>query len=291
MTADDGGTGPGVGARSDVGGGAPFSVSSGARSGADSDAPSGVANGARSGIVYLCVPSGDLEAACPAEGGLAAYLSADEVGAAGRFTRAGDRLDYAASHALFRLLAAYRLGLPPADAASLAVARLCSGCGSPEHGKPGVPGVSLSLSRSHGVVMAAAAPAGMPVGADIELVPDTLFKAFDDYVASPGERAGLQHRDVDPRLALWTAKEAVLKAAGLGLAVAPAAVHLAPAGGPLLRADCPDVPQVDGLLATAVPAPKGYKAAVSAGSGFPPVQLALSVVFGSDVFGPGRSPK
>ncbi len=282
MTADDGGTGSGVGTRAGIGSGASFSVGSGARA--------GVVNGARSGVVYLCVRSGDLEAACPAEGGLAAYLSADEVRAAGRYTRAGDRLDYAASHALFRLLAAYRLGLPPADAAGLAVARLCSGCGSPEHGKPGVEGASLSLSRSHGVVMAAAAPAGIPVGADIELVPDTLFKTFDDYVASPGERGGLQHRDVDPRLALWTAKEAVLKAAGLGLAVAPAAVHLAPAGGSLLRADCPHVPQVHGLLATAVPAPRGYKAAVSAGSGFPPDQLALSDMFGSDASGPGRLP-
>lgn len=248
--------------------------------------PGGSLNAAAggSGVVYIAVVSRDVEAACAGTGGLGAFLSYEESSAASRFTRAGDRLDYAASHALFRLLGAYRLGLHPRDAAGLSVTRHCVGCGSAEHGKPAIDGVSLSLSRSRGAVMAAAGPAGAPVGADIEHMPDSLFSGFDQYVASPAERLQLTHGDLAPRLQLWSAKEAVLKAAGLGLAVSPSAVHLAPADstvpehlpGAVVAAVCPGLPAVHGLLATATAAPAGYKAAVSAGAGLPPARLPLS---------------
>ncbi|WP_285241694.1 4'-phosphopantetheinyl transferase superfamily protein [Pseudarthrobacter sp. MEB009] len=233
------------------------------------------------GTVFLSALSRDLELACAPTGGLAAYLSPAEAESARKYTRAGDRLDYAASHALFRLLAARQLGRQPLAARHLQVTRSCAGCGSTAHGKPEVAGLSLSLSRSHGAVMAAAGPAGTPVGADIELVPGNLFKGFDDYVASTDERLGLAPQDVPARLRLWVAKEAVLKAAGLGLAVTPAAVHLAPvdAGTPertLLRADCPGTPQVHGLTAAAVAAPDGYAAAVSAASDLPAATLPLA---------------
>ncbi len=238
-----------------------------------------------SGVVFLAVLTRNLESACAPAGGLRTFLSPAEVSSAGRFRRAEDRLDYAASHVLFRLLAARWLGLPPLDAAGLGVTRYCIGCGSSQHGKPAVDGVSLSLSRSHGAVMAAAGPAGAPVGADIELVPDGLFDGFADFVAAPGERGQLRSKGIPGRLRLWVAKEAVLKAAGLGLAVEPSTVHLTPAGGTLLLADCPGRPEVHGLTASPVPAPAGYRAAVSAGSGLPPDPLALS-----DVFGSGRLP-
>ena len=237
--------------------------------------------GTGSGVVFLSVLSRNLESACAGAGGLQTFLSPAEVNAAGRFRRAEDRLDYAASHVLFRLLAARWLGLPPRDSAGLVVTRLCTGCGSSQHGKPTVDSVSLSLSRSHGAVMAAAGPTGTLVGADIELIPDGLFDGFDDFVATPEEREQLHSQGVAGRLRLWVAKEAVLKAAGLGLAVPPAAVHLTSAGGTLREADCPGRPEVHGLTVRPVPAPEGYLAAVSAGSGVPLVPLALADMFGS----------
>ncbi|WP_426767056.1 4'-phosphopantetheinyl transferase family protein [Pseudarthrobacter sp. 1G09] len=221
------------------------------------------------GTVFLTVFSADLEAACEPIGGLTACLSPAEAQSARRFARPGDRLDYLASHALFRLLAAHRLGRGFAEAPQLEVTRRCTGCGSTGHGKPAIAGASLSLSRSKGAVMVAAGPEGTPVGADIEHIPDTLHSAFDQYVASAAERGALAPGDIPARLRLWVAKEAVLKAAGLGLSVPPAEVHLA--GDPAndddcstLRADSSAHPQVHGLGAVFLPAPPGYAAALSA---------------------------
>ncbi|WP_050767081.1 4'-phosphopantetheinyl transferase family protein [Pseudarthrobacter chlorophenolicus] len=199
---------------------------------------------------------------------MTACLSPAEAQSARRFARPEDRLDYLASHALFRLIAAHRLGGGFAEAPKLEVTRRCAGCGSTGHGKPAVAGASLSLSRSKGAVMVAAGPEGAPVGADIEHIPDTLHHGFDHYAASAAEREALAPGDIPARLRLWVAKEAVLKAAGLGLSVPPADVHLAgdPADDdnfPTLRADSPAHPQVHGLSAVFLPAPPGYAAALS----------------------------
>ena len=227
-------------------------------------------------------------------GASGAFLSPPERDASLRFKRAADRLDYAASHALFRLLAARRLGLSPADAAGLAVRRMCAGCGATDHGKPSIEGVALSMSRSHGTVMAAAAPAGTSLGADIERVPAQVFAGFDDFALAPEERpgpdgAGLPRSTGDAgltdagRIRLWVAKEAALKAAGVGLAVDPSSVRLVPAGsggraGALL-AECAGNSAVHGLLVTPVPAPDGYAAAVAAPAGLPARAVSLAEIF------------
>ncbi|SDT24731.1 4'-phosphopantetheinyl transferase [Pseudarthrobacter equi] len=232
------------------------------------------------GTVFLTVFSADLEAACGPIGGLTACLSPAEAQSARRFARPGDRLDYLASHALFRLLAAHRLGRGFAEARQLEVTRWCSGCGSTGHGKPAVAGASLSLSRSKGAVMVAAGPEGTPVGADIERIPDTLHSGFDQYVASAAERIALAPGDIPARLRLWVAKEAVLKAAGLGLSVPPAEVHLACDSAnddcSTLRADSPAHPQVNGLGAVFLPAPPGYVAALSSAGPTPLTRLSLT---------------
>lgn len=247
------------------------------------------------GIAFLAESSAGIEAATGALGGLDAVLSRRERDASLRFRRPEDRLDYAASHALFRLLAAWRLGLRPDEAAGLEARRTCAGCGSTQHGKPAVDGVGLSLSRSHGTVMAAAGPAGSDIGADIEQVPAEIFPGFDAFAVAPAERPGLASSDTGfsgsgfsdtDRIRLWVAKEAVLKAAGLGLAIDPSAVRLVPAGGGLLRAESPGNPSVHGLLAGAVTAPHGYVAAVAASSdansgraGLPARELSLAEIF------------
>ena len=247
-------------------------------------------------------------------GGLGAFLSPRERDASLRFRHPADRLDYPASHALFRLLAARRLGLSPADAAGLDVRRLCAGCGATDHGKPSIEGVALSMSRSHGTVMAASAPAGTSLGADIERVPARVFAGFDDFALAPEERrvpggpglAGPGLAGAGPagpeltgpeltdagRIRLWVAKEAALKAAGVGLALDPSSVRLVPAGsggsgvtadgaGPAgtLLAECAGNPAVHGLVVTPVPAPDGYAAAVAAPAGLPALAVSLAEIF------------
>lgn len=249
--------------------------------GAGTGSAHGVFDQAAPHAVFISATARDVQHACATAGGLGAFLSPAEDQATERFTRQGDRLDYAASHALFRLLAARCLGRTAADARHLSVARLCVGCGSTEHGKPAIAGLSLSLSRSYGTVLAAAGPAQMPVGADIEQIPATVFNGFDQYVASTTERENLPADDVPARIRLWVAKEAIFKAAGLGLAVPPADVHLEQVnpGVALLRAHSPGQPRIDGLTAFPVAAPSGYLAALSVMPGVPVVELSLAALF------------
>lgn len=244
--------------------------------------------GPAAGVVFLAVPTADAASACAPFGGLGAFLSPAEMAAARRFRRSADRLDYEASHALFRLLAAWWLGLSPREAATLHIARHCGSCGGTDHGKPSVAGVALSLSRSHGAVMAAAGPAGSTLGADIERVPEQVFDGFDDFAAAPAELAELALADARDRTRLWVAKEAVLKAAGVGLAVEPSSVVLARPGhsgalpgtaavrdAHLRTALCPAEPRIHGLELCPATAPPGYVAAVAARGGLPARRLSL----------------
>ena len=234
------------------------------------------------GIVYVAVPSAAVRAAADTLGGLDVFLSPQERAASQRFLRGEDRLDYAASHVLFRVLAASRLGLAPDDAAGLDVRRACAGCGSTGHGKPSIEGTGLSMSRSRGTVMVAAGPPGCSLGADIERVPAQVFAGFDDFALAPEERPGPLGTEVSDagRIRLWVAKEAALKAAGLGLAVDPSSVRLVPAGtSGSLRAESPGNPAVHGLLVTPVPAPGGYFAAVASAAGPPAGAVSLAEIF------------
>lgn len=264
--------------------------------------------GPDAGIEYVAVPSAAVRNAAAVAGpggygglfgGLGAFLSPRERDASLRFRRPADRLDYPASHALFRLLAARRLGMSPADAAGLDIRRMCAGCGSTDHGKPSIEGVALSMSRSHGTVMAAAAPAGTSLGADIEKVPAQVFAGFDDFALAPEERRGQDGQGLTSpnltdagRIRWWVAKEAALKAAGVGLAVDPSSVRLVPArsegtagiagsAGPAgtLVAECAGNAAVHGLVVTPVPAPEGYAAAIAASAGFPARAVSLAEIF------------
>ncbi|MGA1838768.1 4'-phosphopantetheinyl transferase superfamily protein [Herbiconiux sp. 11R-BC] len=141
-----------------------------------------------------------------------------------------DTGDRAADHA-----ALSRLAGAPAPAHDAAEARrighLCLHCGSTGHGRPllldadgmPVPGVHLSLSRAGGVVALAAA--AHPVGIDIESVSTAAAARFDDVAFTAAERAAFgDDPDHRMRTRAWAAKEAVLKAAGLGLRADPHAL-------------------------------------------------------------------
>ena len=134
-----------------------------------------------------------------------------------------------AGRTALRLLLAHVLGESPARARELAVQRRCAQCGEP-HGRPLAAGVSLSSATSEDHVLVAVAADEAQVGVDVQTVPDSLWPGFDDAVLHPRERPGDGRlaEASDPRTAirLWTRKEALLKAAGVGLRLDPSLVPL-----------------------------------------------------------------
>jgi 4'-phosphopantetheinyl transferase len=125
--------------------------------------------------------------------------------------------------------------------------RLCPSCGSSSHGAPWARhadrSVHVSLSRSGGVLVTAVSLTS-PVGVDVEAVSAVGAAWSPDLVLAPGESASTPEQ----RTWLWVAKEAVLKARGVGLMTPMTSV---------LVADEPVEP---------VPAPDGYVAAFAQGS-------------------------
>jgi 4'-phosphopantetheinyl transferase len=123
------------------------------------------------------------------------------------------------------------------------VGRLCPRCASADHGRPwathGGRPVHVSLSRSAGYLVTALSTEH-PVGVDVESIADVnarwdaaLVLASDEHAESALERSRI-----------WAAKEAVLKAYGVGLALPMTALRLADFGGQIV-----DVPAPDGLVA------------------------------------------
>ncbi|MHA7277231.1 4'-phosphopantetheinyl transferase family protein [Arthrobacter sp. Hz1] len=209
-------------------------------------------------------------------GGLDRFLPASVRATAGHHQHEQDRVTYRAAHAVFRLLAARVLGGTPSQAAELHVTRSCRACGSDLHGKPAIGGVELSLSRSAEAILIASAPAGRPIGGDIERIPDVLFDGFDAYTLSALERDQFRPDDAGSRLRLWVAKEAVLKAVGHGLTVEP---HTLTISGN----SCLGLPEAQDLRLTWFTGPTGlagYAAALAAPAGQDPSRLALADVLG-----------
>lgn len=148
-----------------------------------------------------------------------ALLDADERKRAGRLVRSGDRRTYLASHLGLRVLLGAYLGRAPEEVRF--VREDCLNCGGP-HGRPAVAGggVHFSLSHSHG--LAYFAFAAVPVGVDVEGLPNA--GAVADVLSSlhPAEAAEITALPEEERRAalarVWSRKEACLKATGAGLA-------------------------------------------------------------------------
>ena len=141
----------------------------------------------------------------------------------------------AADRAFLLAAAGWVLGSAPG---ALSLDRRCPACGGADHGRPAVRGadgavgpetgagrrLDVSLSRAGATVAVALSFAG-PVGIDIESVAAVGRAGFDDVAFSPVELAALSelpagHAD-RTRAETWTAKEAALKAVGVGLRVDP----------------------------------------------------------------------
>lgn len=160
-----------------------------------------------------------------ADAGLMRLLDDVELSRIEGLVRDADRRRYLVTHALARLAVATALEVPPDD---VVFDRSCIRCGEP-HGKPRVrrPDCALDLSLSHsGDRVAVAISAGGAVGVDVELVDRSLNPSeLAPMILSAQETVELlrlaPHERPRGLLRYWTRKEAVLKATGHGLSVAP----------------------------------------------------------------------
>ncbi|WP_186808190.1 4'-phosphopantetheinyl transferase family protein [Agrococcus baldri] len=213
--------------------------------------------------------------------GARALVSEADLAAAAHRRRPVDARRTLAGRLGLRLLAAAATGAPLRELPSLPIDRSCDRCGE-QHGRPRSAGVSLSSSTSGDLVLAVVGPADASVGVDVEVVPDDLWRGFDEYALHPSERDGRPGApaSIDERLAAWTEKEAVLKAAGLGLSLSPARLLLGGVGearrwaiprqgARWRRLGESGHPRAAGLHSTPVEARAGARAAVAATGALP----------------------
>ncbi|MDA5280858.1 4'-phosphopantetheinyl transferase family protein [Streptomyces sp. NPDC054904] len=185
----------------------------------------------------------------------AALLDAAERDRLARLLRPHDRRSYLASHIGLRVLLGAYLGLAP-EKVTL-VREDCPCCGGP-HGRPAVAGGAVHFSLSHSADMAYFAFAGVPVGVDVEGLPNA--GAVGDVMGTlhPAETAELTALPVTDRQAalarLWSRKEAYLKATGTGLALGLIEPYVGSAATPA---------PVPGWSLRDLPAPPAYAAALA----------------------------
>ncbi len=182
-----------------------------------------------------------------------------EAARVARLRRRDDQDRYLTAHHLARRIVGEWLGSPPGE---VLFDRTCARCGA-QHGAPrvvgpaaasGRPVPTVSLTHS-GHVVGVALASGGPVGIDVEEPwPDDGEARLAGMVRAPAD-------EVQPDLRrLWVSKEAVLKAAGVGLTVAMSELALRD-GSALLDSQR--------WWYAAVDAPDGYAASV-AGAWPPP---------------------
>ncbi len=148
----------------------------------------------------------------------ACVLDAGERARAARFQFEHDRITYVTSHALWRTAIGSCLGV---EAPLVPL-------GSTAAGQPRLYGTGYSTSLSHsGTWIAIAICTGATIGVDIERSPSRMaMDALMPLVCTPAEISDMEGLSPSMRetalLALWTRKEALLKAFGVGLTADPA---------------------------------------------------------------------
>jgi 4'-phosphopantetheinyl transferase len=186
--------------------------------------------GHRTGPGTCVVWWASLDDAVPA---LAALLDVAELRQVEAHRNDDDRRRALLARALLRLGAAHHAG---AELRDVAVVTICDRCGGP-HGRPRVRvgGESVEASVTHGGdVVGVAVAAGFRVGLDVEPLEQQLPADLEEWVLAPSERPAT-HRESDRTrslLRLWTRKEALLKASGVGLGVPMTDVVLSRADEP-----------------------------------------------------------
>ena len=150
---------------------------------------------------------------------LAGLLDDAERTRAARFHFDRDREAYIAAHALARTMLSAHAPRPPADWRFTATAH-----GKPEVVRePGVPPLSFNLSHTQGLV-AVALTLGHDVGIDVEAIdPKRISLDLAARYFAPAEVAFLRATPAEALpealFAVWTLKEACIKAMGRGLSL------------------------------------------------------------------------
>lgn len=124
--------------------------------------------------------------------------------------------------------------LPPDP---LALARRCAACGATTHGRPEVvaalaAGRHVSCAYAGSSAVAVAACDDGPVGVDLESRSAVARADVRPVLLSARERRARRTWSDDDVARTWVRKEALLKATGHGLAVAPSDVTLGPPDEP-----------------------------------------------------------
>ncbi|WOJ88808.1 4'-phosphopantetheinyl transferase superfamily protein [Methylocapsa polymorpha] len=188
-------------------------------------------------------------------------LSAEERSRADRFFRAEDRTRFVLTRAALRSLLGEATGCPPKDIAFETGA----------YGKPHLAhGRGPHFNVSHSGSFALIGISDRPIGVDIELMRDTfdelaLARAFfceDEHHFLAGLERPAQLQSF---YKIWTCKEAVLKAFGVGISnyLMDFSIELTPDGFRIRpKLEC-FTPRLTAVLAEPVEAPPGYAAAVA----------------------------
>lgn len=171
------------------------------------------------------------------------HLSEPERGRAARFHHEADRRRWTAARVALRRILGDTLGIPPAE-----VPIILTRSGKPVLDAPH-DAVHFNLSHAGDLMLVAVATCG-PVGIDVEPVSRAADLAgCEETFCHPDEIADLpadscaRHARL---LEIWTAKEALLKAAGSGFLHPPESVRIEPhEGGFTWRSD-PPIPEIDG---------------------------------------------
>ena len=203
----------------------------------------------------------------------AALLDGEETARAARFLRRADRDRFIASHAALRSVLVHQLGLPPC-----ALRLSADPTGRPILAEPVGTGLDFNLSHS-GEVALIGLTRGAKIGVDVEAsrpLPDALRIARSHF--APDEAAALEALPLDMREAaffgLWTRKEAVVKALGVGLSqpLASFSVAVPPEPAHLLRIAGGTAPWT---LATLDPGPGAFATVAVTAAGVTIRQTAL----------------
>ncbi|MDX2396331.1 MULTISPECIES: 4'-phosphopantetheinyl transferase superfamily protein [unclassified Streptomyces] len=151
-----------------------------------------------------------------------ALLDTSEASRARAFKSTKRAAEFISSRATIRRILSGILRIPALD---ISIGRApCGGCGDAEHGPPAVvrPDISLCISLSHTAGLGMLAVSPHPVGIDAEPLRDVPVTDIADVALTPRERRAVLAEPAGPARSLaflrcWTRKEAVLKAAGVGI--------------------------------------------------------------------------
>lgn len=215
-----------------------------------------------------------------AAGTLWDVLNDDERRRAERYRFAADQQRSIVARGTLRTLLAHRLGRDPREL------QFVEG----PQGKPALRDNALEFNVSHSADRVAIAIAsGTPVGIDIESEQPrhTDLVTLARRYFSPAEALEVERADGEDAVrafySIWTAKEALIKAVGGGLSIALASFSVLPVGpqwGPV--ANLGGDPRLHGWHVAALPAERGYRAAICAyGGNWEVVQSSGSISPGS----------